>query len=136
MGEYKLQVYNKTIIKQIKDTVILLRNAYKTVTETIDTLKSYKNTISAIRFMSHDVKEFVEEINEFYLECRRLINLLEVLNDTQVDISDDELLKLVTTNCDSFMYRTIEYLDLPEGEFMVRGSKRITERTFALHGGV
>ena len=131
-----MQVYNKTIIKQIKDTVILLRNAYKTVTETIDTLKSYKNTISAIRFMSHDVKEFVEEINEFYLECRRLINLLEVLNDTQVDISDDELLKLVTTNCDSFMYRTIEYLDLPEGEFMVRGSKRITERTFALHGGV
>lgn len=131
-----MEIYNKTIIKQIKDTVILLRNAYKVVTETINTLKSYKNTVSAIRFMSHDVKEFVEEINEFYLECRRLTNLLEVLNDTQVDISDDELLKLVTTNCDSFIYRTIEYLDLPEGEFMVRGSKRITERTFTLHGGI
>ena len=131
-----MQVYNKTIIKQIKDTVILLRNAYKVVTETIDTLKSYKNTVSAIRFMSHDVKEFVEEINEFYLECGRLTNLLEVLNDTQVDISDDELLKLVTTHCDSFKYRTIKYSDLPEGEFMVRGSKEITEHIFTLHGGV
>ena len=131
-----MEIYNKTIIKQIKDTVILLRNAYKVVTETINTLKSYKNTVSAIRFMSHDVKEFVEEINEFYLECGRLTNLLEVLNDTQVDISDDELLKLVTTNCDSFIYRTIEYVDLPEGEFMVRGSKRITEHIFTLHGGI
>lgn len=131
-----MEIYNKTIIKQIKDTIILLRNAYKVVTETINTLKSYKNTVSAIRFMPHDVKEFVEEINEFYLECRRLTNLLEVLNDTQVDISDDELLKLVTTNCSSFIYRTIEYSDLPEGEFMVRGSNKITEHIFTLHGGI
>lgn len=131
-----MQVYNKTIIKQIKDTVILLRNAYKVVTETINTLKFYKNTVSAIRFMSHDVKEFVEEINEFYLECGRLTNLLEILNDTQVEISDDELLKLVTTHCDSFIYRTIEYLDVQDGEFMVRGSKKITEHIFTLNGGI
>lgn len=131
-----MQVYNKTIIRQIKDNIILLRNAYSVVNGTINTLKSYKNTVSAIRFMTRDVEEFTSEVNEFNSTCARLIHLLEVLNDAPVEINDDVLLRLVTTNCDSFVYRTIEYLDLPEGEFTVRGSKRITERIFILHGGI
>jgi hypothetical protein len=131
-----LQVYNKTIIRQIKDVIILLRNAYSVVHETIGTLKSYKNTVSAVRFMVSDVEEFVKEVNEFHLDCQRLIKLLEVLNDAQVEIGDDELLKIATTNCSSFVYRTIEYSNFPEGTANVLGSKRITEHTFILHGGI
>ena len=141
-----MQVYNKTIIRQIKNTIVYLRNAYSIVNETINTLKSYKNTVSAIRFMTRDVKEFTSEVNEFNSACTRLIHLLEVLNDAQVEISDDEMLKIVTTNCSSFIYRTVEFANFPEETENVFGSKRITENVFGgkritahiftLHGGI